>query len=56
MLSRVDERIGFKTPQQPIYLGANTDKAQKSVLNDDLELVIQETLHVQSLFLVGGKL
>ena len=26
MLSRVDERIGFKTPQQPIKLGANTDK------------------------------
>ncbi len=27
MLSRVDERIGFITPQQPINLGANTDKA-----------------------------
>ena len=27
MLSRVDERIGFMTPQQPIKLGANTDKA-----------------------------
>ena len=26
MLSRVDERIGFMTPQQPIKLGANTDK------------------------------
>jgi len=30
----VDERIGFMTPQQPINLGANTDKAQ-SVLDDD---------------------
>jgi hypothetical protein len=28
MLSRVDERIGLKTPQQPIKLGANTDKAK----------------------------
>ena len=28
MLSRVDERIGFKTPQQPIKLGANTDRAK----------------------------
>ena len=26
MLSRVDERNGFMTPQQPIRLGANTDK------------------------------
>ena len=26
MLSRVDERLGFMTPQQPIKLGANTDK------------------------------
>ena len=33
MLSRVDERIGFMTPQQPISLGANTDKA--NALNDD---------------------
>ena len=29
MLSRVDERIGFKTPQQPIKLGAKTDKVTK---------------------------
>ena len=28
MLSRVDERIGFMTPQQPIWLGANTDKVE----------------------------
>ena len=27
MLSRVDERFGFKTPQQPIKLGANTDQS-----------------------------
>ena len=26
MLSRADERIGFMTPQQPIQLGAKTDK------------------------------
>jgi len=26
MLSRADERFGFMTPQQPIKLGANTDK------------------------------
>ena len=32
MLSRVDERIGSMTPQQPIKLGANTDKVAKSVL------------------------
>ena len=30
----MDERIGFKTPQQPIKLGANTDKA-KCALSDD---------------------
>ena len=34
MLSRVDERIGLMTPQQPIKLGANTDKARKA-LGDD---------------------
>ena len=28
MLSRADERIGFMTPQQPIKLGANTDKVE----------------------------
>jgi len=28
MLSRVDERIGSMTPQQPIKLGANTVKVQ----------------------------
>ena len=34
MLSRVDERIGFMTPQQPIIRkGANTDKAK--ALDDD---------------------
>jgi len=32
MLSRVDERIGFMTPQQPIKLGANTDRVQLYVL------------------------
>jgi hypothetical protein len=34
MLSRVDERIGFMTPQQPIKRkGAKTDKAK--ALSDD---------------------
>ncbi len=28
MLSRADERIGFMTPQQPIKLGAKTDKVE----------------------------
>ena len=29
MLSRVDERTGFKTPQQPVKIqGANTGKAK----------------------------
>ncbi len=35
ILSRVDERIGFMTPQQPIELGANTDKVTECTLNDD---------------------
>lgn len=36
ILSRVDERFGFMTPQQPISLGANTDKEHEKVsLNDD---------------------
>lgn len=36
MLSRVDERIGFMTPQQPILRkGAKTDKAK--ALDDDYE-------------------
>jgi len=36
MLSRVDERFGFKTPQQPTNRqGANTDKA--SALTDDIK-------------------
>ena len=36
MLSRVDERIGLKTPQQPILRkGAKTDKAQ--ALSDDYQ-------------------
>lgn len=35
ILSRVDERIGFTTPQQPIELGANTDKVTECTLNDD---------------------
>ena len=26
------------TPQQPIYLGANTDKASRNALNDDFKL------------------
>ncbi len=37
MLSRVDERFGSVTPQQPIKLGANTDKAK--ALNDDFRIV-----------------
>ena len=28
MLSRVDERFGFMTPQQPFKLGAKTDKVE----------------------------
>ena len=37
ILSRVDERIGFKTPQQPVKKqGANTDKVISSTLDDDL--------------------
>lgn len=35
MLSRVDERLGSMTPQQPIGLGANTDKVD-GTLDDDL--------------------
>lgn len=37
ILSRVDERTGSKTPQQPINLGANTDKAKRVALNDDYD-------------------
>lgn len=40
MLSRVDERIGFKTPQQPIKLGAKTDKVTKSTLDDDFKRLL----------------
>ena len=35
LLSRVDERTGSMTPQQPIELGANTDKVTECTLNDD---------------------
>ena len=39
MLSRVDERIGFMTPQQPIKLGANTDKVKVLWLINELDIV-----------------
>jgi len=39
MLSRVDERFGFMTPQQPISLGAKTDKVL-STLDDNFILII----------------
>ncbi len=57
ILSRVDERIGFQTPQQPINLGANTDRAQKVALNDDYgnNMNYSRTLFVHRVLFVLAK-
>lgn len=48
----MDERIGFMTPQQPIKLGANTDKATKCTLNDDFYESLNFVLTLVQSFLV----
>lgn len=53
MLSRADERFGFMTPQQPIWLGANTDKVDSTLADDYFIIIIRSLCAMRRDFFLG---